>query len=81
VTAIDMRFDSWGLGYTLDRGEFTVHYPRKDKTTGTVTLGAGGTFAFDHRPEIQRNPQGERTKLWLEMLSANSRLPSSESQK
>lgn len=70
-----MCFDSWGLGYSLDRGEFTVHYPRKDKATGIVTLGAGGTFAFDHRPEITRNPQSERTRLWLEMLSANSPPP------
>lgn len=61
-----MQFDSHKLGYTRRGDTLLVHYPKYD-ATGALTYGAG--IPFDHVPETQRRPDGERTKLWLAMLS------------
>lgn len=59
-----MTFDPWGLGYTVERGQFFVHYPKRD-VTGALAYGPG--MAFDHRPEIALYPDSERSALWRAM--------------
>ena len=63
-----MRFDPWGLGYTVWRGALSVHYATRG-ADGVVRYGAG--LPFDHTAEMRRNPESERSVLWREMLSAD----------
>jgi hypothetical protein len=65
-----MVFDPWLLGYTAHAGRLSVHYPKR-APDGSVTYGAG--LAFDHAPELARNPDGERAVLWRELLSIQER--------
>lgn len=64
-----MRFDSWGLGYTWRERILYVHYPHR-AADGSTEYGAG--FAFDPRPEIDRDPTSVRALLWSDMMHPKS---------
>lgn len=67
-----MRFDPWGLGYTVERGCLSVHYPRRNED-GSLGYGAG--LPFEHAPEMERTPDSERAVLWRSMLVPSDSLP------
>ena len=61
--------DPWGLGYTCRGGQLYVHRPTHDDT-GATTFGPG--VPFDHRPEMQHDPESRRSRLWRALLALDA---------
>lgn len=54
--------DGMGLAYSRQGRQLYVHYPQPGGE-----FGAG--LAFEHEPELARNPSSDRAQLWLAILS------------
>lgn len=72
----EMLFDSVGLGYSVERGELRVHYPRRDPATGKLLPGEGGILWLEIPAHYWTSPPNditrERVEIWKQ-LGADSR--------